>query len=443
MAVTVRRAPSQRQAPGASGILAGVRQVVGRVVLPALVVLALASGVIGCGRARKDRPFTRAGVLAELRDRVPGVSLPPDEAVPGVESRLDLPYARRDGRDLLLDVFMPTGAGPYPGVIVVHGGAWKSGDRAMERPLARQLAARGFVTATVGYRLGTDGRFPNALFDLKAAVRWLRWNAVPTAVRGTYRRRRCFGGWTAGRARGRHQRRSALRGRPRSSGRRQRGRDERAGRRRRHRRAGRLHGRGLAAKENRNAGAPTQFLGGGFADRAETWRAASALFHVGPEARRHCSSTAPVRHRSCPAGPRCAIACARSASIRDRRLPGNAASVLAGQPLVHPHGRRRRAPSCAAIYDLSRNERSEGLPRCRSCVPRPATDTRPVVGLADAAVKMKISARRSLDLVYGTSWVGDGLCRVESGPSAMRWRIVVNIPRTPSGDTSAVARPTG
>src|SRR4029077_5476274 len=42
-------------------------------------------------------------------------------------------------------------------------------------------------------------------------------------------------------------------------------------------------GADLLAKENRQAGAPTQFLGGRFADRAETWRAASALFHVGPK----------------------------------------------------------------------------------------------------------------------------------------------------------------
>ena len=147
------------------------RVAVGRVALVALVGLALASGDIGCRRARTSRPFTRAAVLAELRDRFPGVSLPPDEAVPGVDDRLDLRYVRRDGRDLLLDVFMPAGAGPYPGVIVVHGGAWKSGDRAMERPLARQLAARGFVAATVGYRLGPEGRFPNALFDLKAPMR--------------------------------------------------------------------------------------------------------------------------------------------------------------------------------------------------------------------------------------------------------------------------------
>jgi len=254
------------------------------VVLLALVALALASGVSGCGRARKDRPFTRAGVLAELRDRFPGVSLPPDEAVPGVDDRLDLPYARRDGRDLLLDVFMPTGAGPYPGVIVVHGGAWKSGDRAMERPLARQLAARGFVTATVGYRLGPDGRFPNALFDLKAAVRWLRSNARAyrlsaarigavgasaggqlVALAGATNGDPAYEDAPAAAAAGRDGVTSELAAVVDIDG------------------LADFTGADLLAKENREAGAPTRFLGGGFADRAETWRAASALLHVGPK----------------------------------------------------------------------------------------------------------------------------------------------------------------
>jgi len=252
--------------------------------LRALVALVLALGVTGCRTARKDRPFTRAGVLAEVSDRFPGVSLPPDEAVPGVESRLDLCYARRDGRDLLLDVFMPTGAGPYPGVIVVHGGAWKSGDRAMERPLARQLAARGFVTATVGYRLGPAGRFPNALFDLKAAVRWLRSNA------GAYRLAAARIGAVGASAGGQLV---ALAGATNGDPAYEDGAAPAA--------AGGetvtsdlaavvdidgladFTGADLLAKERGQAGAPTQFLGGGFDTRADTWRAASALFHVGPK----------------------------------------------------------------------------------------------------------------------------------------------------------------
>jgi pectinesterase len=47
----------------------------------------------------------------------------------------------------------------------------------MEIPLAARLAARGFVTATVEYRLSPEARYPAAVRDLKAAVRWLRASA--------------------------------------------------------------------------------------------------------------------------------------------------------------------------------------------------------------------------------------------------------------------------
>ncbi len=47
----------------------------------------------------------------------------------------------------------------------------------MEIPLAQQLAAAGYVTATVEYRLSPEARYPAAVQDLKSAVRWLRAHA--------------------------------------------------------------------------------------------------------------------------------------------------------------------------------------------------------------------------------------------------------------------------
>ena len=78
-----------------------------------------------------------------------------------------------------LDLFEPssTGPGPFPAVIVVHGGAWITGNHAMENPFAIELARRGYVAATVEYRLSNEAKYPAQINDLKAAVRWLRTNA--------------------------------------------------------------------------------------------------------------------------------------------------------------------------------------------------------------------------------------------------------------------------
>lgn len=123
-------------------------------------------------------PFSTEGVINDLKPRYPTVARPSDTLPDGVTALENLVYARRGDELLQLDLYRPAGAGPWPAVIVVHGGGWETGDRFMERPFAKQLAARGYVAVPVSYRLGPGGRFPGGLHDLKAAIRWLRANAV-------------------------------------------------------------------------------------------------------------------------------------------------------------------------------------------------------------------------------------------------------------------------
>jgi pectinesterase len=77
-----------------------------------------------------------------------------------------------------LDLFQPVGKGPFPAVILVHGGAWITGNHSMENPFAMELARRGYVAATVEYRLSNEAKYPAPIHDLKASIRWLRANAA-------------------------------------------------------------------------------------------------------------------------------------------------------------------------------------------------------------------------------------------------------------------------
>ena len=61
--------------------------------------------------------------------------------------------------------------------VVVHGGGWLKGDKTKFRALAQTLAARGYVTAAIEYRLGHEAAFPAGIHDCNAAVRFLRANA--------------------------------------------------------------------------------------------------------------------------------------------------------------------------------------------------------------------------------------------------------------------------
>jgi acetyl esterase/lipase len=87
-------------------------------------------------------------------------------------------YAQRDDGPLLADVYVPRGEGPFPGVLVVHGGAWRMGSRAQLAGVATTLAQHGLTAVAINYRLAPDHKFPAQIDDCKAAVRWMRSEAA-------------------------------------------------------------------------------------------------------------------------------------------------------------------------------------------------------------------------------------------------------------------------
>jgi acetyl esterase/lipase len=107
-----------------------------------------------------------------------------------VESYPDLIYSTPQGfRPLRIDVYRPaTTRNPRPLVLYVHGGGWQSGHTrhsgAFENwpEVLASLARRGYVVASVEYRLSGEAKFPAALHDVKNAIKWLRANAAKYAI---------------------------------------------------------------------------------------------------------------------------------------------------------------------------------------------------------------------------------------------------------------------
>lgn len=122
-------------------------------------------------------PFTLTSALNGIAREYPEARRVSDELPAGVTATEAIPYKQTGDGKLQLDVYRPARSTLRPAVLLVHGGGWVAGDRTMERPFAKQLAARGYVAVPVSYRLGEAGRFPNAIHDLKDAVRWLRGHA--------------------------------------------------------------------------------------------------------------------------------------------------------------------------------------------------------------------------------------------------------------------------
>jgi len=94
-----------------------------------------------------------------------------------------LEFAKPGGEALLLNLAAPKNSkAKRPAILCIHGGGFRAGKREGWDARCKLLAERGYVAATLTYRLAPKSPFPAAVEDCKAAVRWLRANAEKYAV---------------------------------------------------------------------------------------------------------------------------------------------------------------------------------------------------------------------------------------------------------------------
>jgi len=99
----------------------------------------------------------------------------------------DVEYLRHGDKPLLVRLFKPQGAGPFPLVVDLHGGAWCMGDRLMDVAINEPLAKSGVVVAALDFRMPPDASYPGSLADINYAIRWLKahatqWGSRPDLV---------------------------------------------------------------------------------------------------------------------------------------------------------------------------------------------------------------------------------------------------------------------
>lgn len=124
---------------------------------------------VGGESANEIKSKMRSGEIKQIT-RIPPL---PDK----VEAQLDVKYGEA-GKPLLLDLYKPKEIQkPAPGLIFVHGGAWSHGSRKIYGYYCQHFAEKGYVAATIEYRLSGEAPFPAAIQDVNCAIRWVRANA--------------------------------------------------------------------------------------------------------------------------------------------------------------------------------------------------------------------------------------------------------------------------
>ncbi|MDQ3414754.1 MAG: alpha/beta hydrolase [Verrucomicrobiota bacterium] len=96
---------------------------------------------------------------------------------PDVNVQRDLVYKKANDHSLRLDIYSPKSiTHPLPVILWLHGHRWRRGSKDQRPPV--NFMAQGYIVVSPDYRLSGEAPFPAAIEDCKAAVRWLRANAV-------------------------------------------------------------------------------------------------------------------------------------------------------------------------------------------------------------------------------------------------------------------------
>ena len=104
--------------------------------------------------------------------------------IPSQEVRIDrgIVFASPDGVDLKLNTYRPLQTGKYPALIIIYGGAWRSGTPDGYEKFSCYMAARGYSVITIDYRHAPKYKFPQQLEDVKTALQYVRDRAADLEI---------------------------------------------------------------------------------------------------------------------------------------------------------------------------------------------------------------------------------------------------------------------
>jgi acetyl esterase len=86
----------------------------------------------------------------------------------------DAEYLSHNGQPLLARLFKPQGAGPFPTIVEVHGGAWCLMDRKNDAPVNEPLARSGVIVVALDFRMPPVAPYPASMADINYGIRWAK-----------------------------------------------------------------------------------------------------------------------------------------------------------------------------------------------------------------------------------------------------------------------------
>lgn len=108
----------------------------------------------------------------------PFVLLDAFRGIPKAEIRqITVPVAKPDNVPLTLNVYRPMRSGKNRTIVMIYGGAWRTGTPNANEEFSRYMAAQGYTVLAVDYRHAPEYQFPTQLEDIQTALQFILQNA--------------------------------------------------------------------------------------------------------------------------------------------------------------------------------------------------------------------------------------------------------------------------
>lgn len=129
------------------------------------------------GQYSIDTSYTVKSTYDKLIKKYPFITIVKEKKDKNVNQFNDLVYNKIADRELHLDAYFYTEKKKNPAVIMIHGGGWRSGNKSHMQVMAQEIASKGFSCFPIEYRLSLEAKYPNAIFDVKNAIKFIKDNA--------------------------------------------------------------------------------------------------------------------------------------------------------------------------------------------------------------------------------------------------------------------------
>ncbi|MBF4494430.1 alpha/beta hydrolase [Flavobacterium sp. JLP] len=143
-----------------------------------VLFLLLLSGVVRAQNQYSiDTSYTVKSTYNKLIKQYPFITIVQAKTDKNVNQISDVVYDLKENRALHLDAFFYKKKKKNPAVIMIHGGGWRSGNKSQMQVFAKEIASKGYSCFAVEYRLSLEAKYPEAIYDVKNAIKFIKDNA--------------------------------------------------------------------------------------------------------------------------------------------------------------------------------------------------------------------------------------------------------------------------